>query len=129
MLPIQLFNLAAQHNRWLSTKQALVAQNVANANTPGYKALELQPFEAVLQSTQLTMKVTEAGHMAPPETEMTASTELANEKSWDVYHSGDNVSLEQEMIKANDINRAYSLDTNIVKAFHQMLLTSAKPGS
>ncbi len=128
MLPIQLFDLAAQHNRWLSARQALVAENVANANSPGYRALDLQPFDAVMQSTQLSMRVTEPGHMAPNPTDLTSSTEVKGEKSWDVYQSGGNVSLEQEMIKAGEISRGYSLDTSIVKVFHQMLINSTKPG-
>ena len=45
---------------------------------------------------------------------------------WDVTHSGNSVSVEQEMMKAGDVNRAYALDTSIVKAFHRMYLASAK---
>ena len=40
--------------------------------------------------------------------------------------SGNSVSLEQELIKAGDVNRAYSLNTNLVKAFHGMLMSAAK---
>jgi flagellar basal-body rod protein FlgB len=41
-------------------------------------------------------------------------------------HSGNSVSLEQEMLKAGDINRDYSLNTAIVKSFHRMFMTSLK---
>jgi flagellar basal-body rod protein FlgB len=129
MSSIQLFGLASQHNNWLSTRQELLAGNIANANTPGYKAVDLQPFEAVLESTKLQMTVSEPGHMAPDPATTAATTEAEGEKGWEVFHSGSNVSVEQELIKANDINRAYSLNTNVVKAFHRMILTSAKVGN
>ena len=46
--------------------------------------------------------------------------------AWEVTHSGNSVSLEQEMIKAGEVNRTYSLNTSIVKAFNQMLMASIK---
>ncbi len=36
------------------------------------------------------------------------------------------VSLEQEMMKAGDVNRSFSLNTSIVKAFNAMLTQSVK---
>ena len=51
---------------------------------------------------------------------------MRKEDSWDVVHSGNSVSLEQEMMKAGDVNRDYSLNTAIVKSFHRMFMTSAK---
>jgi flagellar basal-body rod protein FlgB len=41
-------------------------------------------------------------------------------------HSGNSVSLEQEMVKGGDVNRDYSMNTAIVRSFHRMLLSSAK---
>jgi flagellar basal-body rod protein FlgB len=129
MRPIHLFELAAQSNSWLSTRQTLIAGNVANVNTPGYRSLDLKPFEEVLEATKLQMAVTRTGHMAPDPGAMTGSTETENEDSWEVFHSGGNVSIEQEMLKAGEVGRNYSLNTNIVRTFHRMLLTSARPGA
>lgn len=126
MRPIHLFDLSSQHFNWLSSRQALLAGNIANVNTPGYRALDLEPFESVLESTKLEMTATKPGHMMPDTTAASASTELEGEESWDVYHSGSNVSLEQELLKAGEINRAYTLNTNVLKAFHRMLTSSAR---
>ena len=54
------------------------------------------------------------------------ATELRREEPWEVTHSGNNVSLEQELLKAGEINRAYRLNTSVAKAFHRMILASAK---
>ena len=46
MTDVYLFSLASQRTAYLSARQTLIAQNVANANTPAYKAVE---SEAVLR--------------------------------------------------------------------------------
>lgn len=55
MEPIQLFELASRQAQWLSVRQNVVAGNIANANTPHYKARDVQPFESVLQNTGVQM--------------------------------------------------------------------------
>ena len=48
--PVYLFDLAARHTRWAAARQATIAGNIANANTPGYKALDIEPFAEVLDA-------------------------------------------------------------------------------
>ena len=125
MIPIELFSLASQHNRWLSTRQAAIAGNVANADTVGYKAMDVEPFEAAMQQARLAMASTNPGHLAPAGGNANASP-VRSDAPWEVKHSGNSVSLEQELIKAGEVNRAYRLNTSIVKSFHRMILASAK---
>ncbi len=54
MEPIYLFDLASSQPRWLAIRQATVAQNIANANTPGYMAKEVAPFGDIYEQTQLS---------------------------------------------------------------------------
>jgi flagellar basal-body rod protein FlgB len=129
MRPIHLFELANQQNRWLAMRQTLVAGNIANVNTPGYRTVEIEPFEAVLDATRMSVAVTARGHLAPNPVALAATTEVEAGESWDVYHSGNNVTLEREMMKAGEINRSYSLNTNILRSFHRMLTLSARPGA
>jgi len=63
--------------------------------------------------------------MTPPDS-AAAATGVRNEEPWEVTHTGNSVSLEQELIKAGDVNRAYRLNTSVAKAFHRMILASAK---
>ena len=51
---------------------------------------------------------------------------MVDETPWETTDSGNTVSLENEMIKAGEVGRDYSLNTNIVKAFHAMLMQSVK---
>jgi flagellar basal-body rod protein FlgB len=125
MTPVYLFDLAAKQNQWLSVRQAVIAGNVANVNTPGYKAKEVTPFESMLNATHLDMSATQAGHILPAGSGGPAP-EAEEDKSWEVLHSGNSVSLEQQMLKAGEVNRAYALNNNIMRAFHGMLMNSVK---
>lgn len=125
MSSMHVFNVASQHNRWLTVRQATVAGNIANANTPGFKAQDVAPFENALESARLTMAVTDGAHMQAQDAGGAAAV-MRKEDPWEVTLSGNSVSLEQELIKASDVSRSFKLNTSVVKAFHRMLLASAK---
>ncbi|MBQ0710486.1 MULTISPECIES: flagellar basal body rod protein FlgB [unclassified Ochrobactrum] len=125
MSSIHLFDLAARQAQWLSVRQATVAGNVANANTPDFRARDVQPFADVLDKTQLTMAATSALHLEA-EADGIAATRLRPDDITEQTHSGNTVDVEQEMMKAGEIAREYSLNTSIVKAFHRMMLSVAK---
>ena len=48
MGPLFLLDLASQQARWLGTRQTAIAGNISNASTPGYKAVDVRPFEDVV---------------------------------------------------------------------------------
>lgn len=125
MQPLALFSLATRQANWLAAREATIASNVANANTPGYEARDLKTFSAQLDRLSLPMATTSAAHVTP----VSDSAEKVKTKpgeSWDVVYSGNSVNLEQEMMKAGDIGRAHSLNVNISRSFHQMLMNAAK---
>lgn len=122
---IYLIDLTSRANHWLSVRQTTIAENIANANTPGFKAQDVKPFESVLNSVELGMVSTKPGHLqySPPPF---GRTEVAPDEATEVVHSGNSVSLESEMIKAGEVNRSFALNTSILKSFHRMLLASVK---
>ena len=125
MSPIYLLELASQQAQWLSARQRITATNIANANTPEYKAMDIQPFADVLDKTQFAMAATNNAHMLPEGNDFTATRPAATD-TWETTLSGNSVSLEQEMMKEGEINRSFTLNANIKRAFHQMLMLSAK---
>jgi flagellar basal-body rod protein FlgB len=122
--PVYLFDVASSQAQWLSLRQAAISSNVANANTPGYKGQDIEPFNKLLDAKVVAMATTSPLHITTGAT--VRAQGMRKEDSWDVVHSGNTVSLEQEMLKAGDINRDYSLNTAIVKSFHRMFMNSAK---
>ena len=122
---MQIFDIVSRHNNWLAVRQTAVAGNIANANTPGFRAQDVQPFEMAVEQARLAMAATQPGHLSsgPPDA---PATGVARENPWEITHSGNNVSLEQELLKAGEVNRAYRLNTSLAKAFHRMILTSSR---
>ncbi|MCK1407191.1 flagellar basal body rod protein FlgB [Bradyrhizobium sp. 76] len=123
--PLYLFELASSQARYLELRQSTIATNVANANTPGFKARDVEPFNKVLDSTPVRLVTTSPSHMQLSAAESDTRA-TAKKDSWDVVHSGNSVSLEQEMIKGSDVSRDYSMNSAVVRSFHRMLLSSAK---
>ncbi|MGH6859988.1 MAG: flagellar basal body rod protein FlgB [Phyllobacterium sp.] len=122
---MHLFELAARQAEWLSVRQAAISGNVANANTPGFKARDVEPFKDVLSQARLTMAATSPKHLEIDASGV-AATALRKDAVTEQNHSGNTVSLEMEMVKSGEINREFALNTSIVKAFHRMMLSSVK---
>ncbi len=125
MTPVYLFGLASRHAQWASLRQVTISGNVANANTPGYEALDVAPFTDVMKETQMSMARTSARHLGGDVAEAFTG-KVDPSASWDITHSGNSVSIDQEMVKAADVNRAMSLNTSIVKSFHRMMLSATR---
>ena len=127
MEPIYLMGLASRKTAWLAAREAAVAGNVANANTPGYRPKDVAPFKDVLAQTQLTLASTSGNHLEAGGVDGFQITTAAQESdNFDVAESGNAVEVEGEMTKSGEINREYALTTNIVKSFHALLMSSLK---
>jgi flagellar basal-body rod protein FlgB len=123
--PIYLFEVAAQKTQWLSARQTAIAGNVANANTPGYRALDIQPFSAVLDSSPIELATTNPAHLSLPQSEAGALRELEVVPAEQTL-SGNTVNLEQQMIDLGDVNRDFTMGANIRRVFHQLILSALK---
>jgi flagellar basal-body rod protein FlgB len=122
---IYLFQVASQKTQWLSARQAAIAGNVANANTPGYRALDIQPFSAVLDSSPIELATTNPAHLSAPRSEAGALREIEVDPAEQTL-SGNTVNLEQQMISLGDVNREFTMGADIRRAFHQLILSALK---
>jgi flagellar basal-body rod protein FlgB len=123
--PVQLFDIASRHLTWLAERQQVTAANIANANTPAYRAREVEPFSRYLEGPAVSLATTSPGHMTLPEGEARAAATQAG-SGWGSGHSGNNVSIEKELMTASSSSRMLSLDTSILRSFHRMILASVK---
>ncbi len=122
---IFLFDLASRQAGWASVRQATIATNIANANTPGYLARDIEPFSTVLERTHLATVRTSPGHIDLAALEG-SDFRASEQRDAEVSESGNSVSLDQEMFKADEVARTFSLNTSIVRAFHRMVLASVR---
>ena len=125
MAEVYLNQLAAQRIGYLSTRQTLIAGNVANANTPSFKALDLKPFSATLHETAMSMSVTNPAHIMPAAQELDPPKPREGDNA-DATVSGNSVDLEREMVKLGEISRDYLEAASLKKIFHQMAMQALK---
>lgn len=120
-----LFQLASQHMTWLSERQSVLANNIANADTPGFRARDVQSFAAALDHVGIGLNRTDPRHQ---QMELTTATHagLVDAPVWDQSHSGNTVSIERELMQVTHTSRMMSVDTSVAKSFHRMILTSLK---
>jgi flagellar basal-body rod protein FlgB len=122
---IYLFQVASQKSQWLSARQIAVAGNVANANTPGYRALDVQPFSTFLNASPIALAATDPGHLTPADSILEQLKEVEADPSEETM-SGNTVGLERQMITLGEVSRDFSMTANIRRAFHQLLLLAVK---
>lgn len=127
MESIQLFELASRQAEWLSTRQSLISGNIANANTPGFRAKDVAAFDTVLQNTQLPMRSTNPLHFTDSPTEAYVVEPKVDEGSA-AQLSGNSVDMSEELMKQGSIKRDYDLNAAVVKAFNKMILMTVRKG-
>ena len=93
-----LANARAQHS---AARQAVVAQNIANADTPGYRAQSAVPFSKMIEQTSSThMHATRPGHLTQSPT---AATARLVDSGTEPAPNGNTVSLEDELLNSTQI--------------------------
>lgn len=125
MQPVSLFDLAAQQARWLAVRQSAVSGNIANANTPGYGTVDVQPFESVLDKTRVRLAATHPQHVSLGATR-DGLTVNRTDTDAPMLPSGNTVVMEKELMKAGEVRRSFELNTAIVKSFHRMLMATTR---
>lgn len=124
MQSVNLFELASQQSRWVVARQKAVANNVANANTVGYRALEVEPFREVLNDRSNSLSVTHPQHIGPADGSGEFRTKVVEAEPGSA--TDPKVSIEKQLIEAGEVRRTYELNTAIVKSFHRMILMTAR---
>ncbi len=120
-----LFEVASRHMTWLAERQMITAANIANADTPGYRTQEVNPFSSYLGGPSVQLAATSPMHLSlPPDEARSAGTRSG--AGWNSSHSGNDVSIEKELMTASSSNRMMNVDAGIARTFHRMLLSSVK---
>ncbi len=94
-----LLGLLKERMSYLSKRQAVLAENVANETTPGYKPKDLAPFSFhdTLHQVSTGMMVTDPRHITPASMSGVNASAKAM-KSFETLPSGNAVDVEQQMM-------------------------------
>ncbi|MBS0561089.1 MAG: flagellar biosynthesis protein FlgB [Proteobacteria bacterium] len=114
-----LLTLAEQRLRWAVQRQEVLAENIANANTPGYAARDLPDFKTLLSGAAgaAVPAVTQPGHLAG-----TLSDPLRAAPVRPAGRSPDRntVSTESELSKVAETETTQEFATNIYRKYMSM---------
>ena len=125
-MKLPLLQALGEKMRWHQTRQTLLAENVANADTPGYRGRDLEAFsfERQLSGVRIATATTQPGHIAASATDADGfgPRKLS---SFEVTPEGNGVTLEDEMMKVAgnqlDYQTITALYTRSVRLFKTAL--------
>jgi flagellar basal-body rod protein FlgB len=117
---IGLFRLAERRLAWVDQRQRVLAQNVANANTPGYQPRDVAPFSASLGAAGADMIRTDPSHLSgSPSTASSIRAKVQGRSP-----NGNGVSMEEQLGKVADTSSTQELVTNLYRKYQGLFRTA-----
>ncbi len=125
---IEMMQTAQAMARHASDRQSLIARNVANADTPGYRARDLPSFADSINSSApaVGLRATRAGHIGTPDTAVELAGAIDN--GAEPSPNGNTVSVETEMVKAAELRQQHDMAMAIYAKARDILRTSLGRG-
>ena len=125
---LPLFSVLKSRMRWLEERQKVLAENVANADTPRYRTRDLKQldFNAELNATaqaQMRLTATSPGHIAAPAGEASSHPQ-GPRGGFETKPSGNAVVLEDEMMKIAQTQMDHQTVTSLYARGLAMLKTA-----
>ena len=114
---IPLFEAITRRMSWLGERQAVLSQNIANADTPNYTAKDVKPpdFAQLMASAsqRLPMTVTSPAHIIP--VHEGGDFRTVAQKAGERAPNGNSVQIEEQMMKVSDTVNDYALTTSLYR--------------
>ena len=108
---VSLFGLASKRLQWLSDRQSVISENIANANTAEYRARDVESFDSYLSSTA--------------ESSGSGIAEIIESNpQWGEDMSGNNIVLEEQLMEAGTTSSQYKMASSLYRKAHDLLLAA-----
>lgn len=102
-------------------RQLALARNVANADTPGYRAMDTVPFDPDA-APGIGLRATRPGHV--PAREGQGSARLVATRG-EAAPNGNTVSLEDELVRGADVRRQHDLGLSVYQSGLRLMRAAA----
>lgn len=103
---LEVFRMASAMAAHAGKRQGVIATNMANSDTPGYRARDVTPFAEVYRPEGAThMQATRPGHLFGGGT--AAKPDILIADSNDGSPNGNTVSIEDQMLKGVETRRQH----------------------
>lgn len=122
---LEIFNMAQGLASHSAARQATIARNVANADTPGYRARDMVAFsKSYHNQPSLKMRTTRAGHVMPGERSQSPHRTIEANRPGAASPNGNNVSIETEMMMAAQVSGQHRLALTVYRTSLSILRSS-----
>lgn len=122
---LTIMQMARNRLDWAARRQEVLAENVANANSPGYLPRDVNKFDfkaALAGGQQPAVMATHPQHVSSP---ASSSVQVMKVKTpFETSADGNGVVLEEQMAKISDTKGAYEMATNIFRKNMQLIRTA-----
>ena len=116
---VGLFRLAEKRLNWVEQRQQVLAQNIANAYTPDFKARDLSPFQSSLAEQGVEVVRTDPAHLEAPHSVAQGKEQASRGKAPD----GNTVAMEEQLGKVADTASTQELVTSLYHKYQGMFRT------
>lgn len=116
--------LAERRLAWLDARQRVLAQNIAHADTPGYRPRDLRPFAQLLagRAGGVGLARTDARHLGPAGGSDARS--VLDRAAMEQSVNGNAVSLDQQALRVADTDTAHALATGLHRRYLGLFRTA-----
>ena len=121
---IEMLRMARAMGQHTQARHIEVARNIANADTPGFRAHDLQPFAETYRQAEDsgTLRVSNARHLDAPQWSPGGARVI--EVAGPVSPNGNSVSLEEEMVRAAEVKSSHDRSLTIYRSGLDLLRSS-----
>lgn len=127
---LTLFKVASALASHAGARQEIVARNIANSETPGYRAQDLPDFGSDYRAGNAipTLRTTRSGHLPDPLNGTAARARAVAGSADDVAPDGNSVSLQTEMVRGAEIRQQHEMALSVYRSGMDLLRTSLGRG-
>ncbi len=116
---IPIFGVLKKRMDWLTQRQEVIATNISNSDSPGYKPKDLKPFdfESLVrrEANQLNMTVGSTGHLGGQRKRITDFDAVEERRPFETTPQGNAVVLEEQMMKVAETSAKHKLTAELYK--------------
>ena len=119
-----MFRMLQDRMGYLTERQKVLSQNIANADTPNYRPSDLKPvnFAEVyrMQQQQVRPAMTQAGHL-PPATPAAKFVAEKERRPFETAPDGNGVVLEDQMLRLAETQGEFGTTSTLYRKYLDMM--------
>lgn len=128
---LTIFSAVKKRLDWLTQRQEILAQNIANADTPEYAAKDLKPFQfrdlIRRETAQLNLTTTGDSHLGGARKRIRDFQEVEVRKPFETSPNGNSVVVEEQIGKVGETESYHRLTTELYRKQMEMFQIAGRP--